>query len=127
MRTQWTKELESQLKDCVEKAIARGFHKDEGPRTANVKILFWQAVAVMMAAIMPSDDNPPTAAACASRYQYHIKATSSLKEDLERLDTEWQNLDAMENSNEETQHFMILNAIEENNKLLKSLCKVWDI
>ena len=102
--TKWTPELNVKLIECVNRAVASGFHKRQGPKREDTirDMQFWNAVAVMMA----EGPDSPSPAACSSQFKDawdEHKAIQAAKKEEKRgfidpeLKKEWDRLDKMWN------------------------------
>lgn len=119
MKTDWTYEKDVALVKAVDKAMAAGFHKLHGPkRTDNLKVLFWVAVAVLMA------DGPysPTPGACGARYTTAVKTIGNMADHLAKFDDLWDSIDVEAEREEQ-----ISEEVSDIKRMLKALCTEWGI
>jgi len=94
MKIKWTPELHINLIKAVERAINCGYHRNNGPkRSDNFSPGFWEAVSI----ILSDGPDSPGPGACRSRYKdalAYYESTASLTEELKKLDTTWDEVNA---------------------------------
>ncbi len=122
MKTEWTYEKDEALVAAFEKALAAGFHKTQGPkRTDNLRVLFWVAVAVLMA----DSPNSPTPGACGARFTTAIRTVETygkITDHLKRYDDLWKNIDVEAERNKQAN-----DNVSEIKRMLTALCTEWGI
>ncbi len=118
-KTDWTYEKDAALVAAVDKAITAGFHKSHGPkRKDGLKVLFWVAVAVLMA----DDPDSPTPGACGSRFATAVKTVGKMADHLSQFNELYDNIDV-----EAERKKVARDEISDIKRMLGALCAEWGI
>ena len=144
-KREWTEPMNLNLVEAVQRAIASGFHRNQGPKRADDlgRYWFWDTVAIMMA------DGPdsPTPDTCRSRYkealEYAITVTAmndAIKRDLAKWDELWPTIEAADamahdahDQIEKDLEFLKAESMATMERIayvedrLNALCKAWDV